>query len=497
MQKLDILRKINFGQRVAEEEIDELSKYFVETNQWRRIFAGDIDIVYGPKGSGKSAIYSLLDAKKDDLLSRKIIAIPAENPRGTPIFENLVSNPPKDESEFISLWKLYFLSLVGSTLQESFSSNKVARKVIRELEKADLLKRERSLRSLLISIVTYLKQIRSVDVGTYEMNEDTGGLTGGSIAKITLREPSREKAKLGYVSIDSLINNANVALSESGYSIWILLDRLDIAFAEAEELEENALRALFRVYRDFTAMNKIQLKIFLRTDIWKKITQKGFREASHITRDTTIEWDEDSLLNLVARRILQSNTIRNYYKANSERILQSMSEQKELFYRIFPDQIDVGSNNPKSFRWMINHIKDGSDYAAPRELIHLLNAAQEIQIQRLERGEAEPEDERLFLRTVVQDALPKVSNTRLHQTIYAEYRSVQEYLEKLREEKTQQYPRTLAKIWGTSESNAKIIADELVEIGFFARRGGKNNPSYWVPFLYRDALNMVQGTADV
>jgi hypothetical protein len=34
-----------------------------------------------------------------------------------------------------------------------------------------------------------------------------------------------------------------------------------------------------------------------------------------------------------------------------------------------------------------------------------------------------------------------------------------------------------------------------VDIGFFELRGTKQEPVYWVPFLYRDALNLVQGEA--
>ena len=51
--KREILQKPTFGSQVAEDEIVHLANYFVETDQWRRIFAGEIDIIYGPKGSGK------------------------------------------------------------------------------------------------------------------------------------------------------------------------------------------------------------------------------------------------------------------------------------------------------------------------------------------------------------------------------------------------------------------------------------------------------------
>lgn len=58
--KREVLQTTTFGQRVAEAEEAELSSYFVETDEWRKIFAGDVDIVYGAKGAGKSALYSLL-----------------------------------------------------------------------------------------------------------------------------------------------------------------------------------------------------------------------------------------------------------------------------------------------------------------------------------------------------------------------------------------------------------------------------------------------------
>ncbi len=53
MNKRDVLLASTFGKTIAEDEERDLASYFVETDQWRRIFAGEIDVVYGPKGSGK------------------------------------------------------------------------------------------------------------------------------------------------------------------------------------------------------------------------------------------------------------------------------------------------------------------------------------------------------------------------------------------------------------------------------------------------------------
>jgi polynucleotide 5'-kinase involved in rRNA processing len=84
MSKRDLLKQIDFGHRIAEEEGTALTSYFVETDNWRRLVNGEVDVVYGPKGSGKSALYALLVARTNDLFDRKTLLVPAENPRGTP-----------------------------------------------------------------------------------------------------------------------------------------------------------------------------------------------------------------------------------------------------------------------------------------------------------------------------------------------------------------------------------------------------------------------------
>jgi hypothetical protein len=117
MTKRELLAGVTFGQRIAEDEADALASYFVETEQWRKIISGESDVVYGPKGSGKSALYSLLRQKSGELITKNIIPIAGENVRGTPAFEDLVADPPASEEQFRGLWKLYFLSLAANVLR--------------------------------------------------------------------------------------------------------------------------------------------------------------------------------------------------------------------------------------------------------------------------------------------------------------------------------------------------------------------------------------------
>lgn len=498
MTKHEVLTATNFGQRVAEDEVDALASYFVETDNWRRLFSGEIDVVYGPKGSGKSALYSLLVARADALLDKDILLVPGEKPRGTPAFHDLVVDPPATEAEFTNLWKLYFLSLLSAAFEEYGIVTNSARQLNEKLAAEGLARGTRSLQALVQTVFSYVKRLLRPEAveGTVSIDPATQLPTGFG-GKIVFGQPNQEARERGIESIDELLELANKALKEySKYHVWILLDRLDVAFAESLELEQNALRALFRVYLDLLDYEHIRLKIFLRTDIWNRITQSGFREASHITRHVTITWDRSSLLNLIVRRALYNDAIASYYNVNPDLVLASTQSQENFFFRICPDQVDVGPNKPSTLDWMLSRTRDGTQLNAPRELIHLLSSLRAQQIRKFELGEASPDGEPMFARPTFKQALPEVSEVRLTQTLFAEHPDLRHYIEELRGGRTSQHSASLSVFWKLEESEARRVADKLVDVGFFERRGSRQEPEYWVPFLYRDSLQLIQGAAE-
>jgi hypothetical protein len=368
--------------------------------------------------------------------------------------------------------------------------------VLAKLEQAKLLPKTFSLKNLLLAVKDYSKRLVNAEsvAGGLVIDSATGLLTGVS-GEITFREPSEELRDQGLVSVDSLLEKINIVLKESRLTVWLLLDRLDVAFEQSEEIEHNALRALFRAYLDMAPLDRIGVKVFLRTDIWKRITDAGFREASHITRHLTITWQKQSLMNLVIRRLLANPQVIEYYDLDLKTVLSDIQIQEGLLKRVFPDQVDAGEKKPASFDWMLTRTQDGTGLTAPRELIHLLSSLQKVQTERLELGHAEPSGELLFDRVTFKEALKLISSERLTKTLYAENNELKRYIEKLEAEKTQQNPESLAKIWEIDAKKSHEIAEQLVSIGFFEKRGTKQKPVYWVPFLYRDALGMIQGEA--
>lgn len=496
MTKAQLLRNLDFGQSVAEQEIDQLHKYFVETKEWADLLSGVVDIVYGPKGSGKSALYTLLNDNEHDLFQKQIVLRFAENPRGATAFSELKVHPPASEIEFINLWKLYLLELIGEHFAKYGTCTPEGSDVVNVLKESGLLHIDTGLKAILARTRTYIRKYFNPDSfePKVEFDSQFGVITGAS-CKVTFREPSEALARIGALSVDTLLHKADIELHKSDFLIWFLLDRLDVAFADSQELESNALRALFKVYLDFSGYKQIRLKIFLRSDIWRRITKFGFREATHITRNTTIMWDRQLLLNLIIRRFLNNPSFLEFYNVSRDEILKSSDEQNKLFFRIFPGQIDLG-NNPDTLGWIIGRTSDASGTCSPRDVINLLRFSLQRQVKFLEVGNPEPEGEILFTRSAIKEALSDASREKIEKHFFAEYPAMRPFLEKLRGGKSQYSLQSLSATFELGTYECQRHAQELVDIGFFERSGESLTEQYWIPFIFRDGLNISQGQSD-
>jgi hypothetical protein len=449
------------------------------------------------KGGGKSAIYALLTTRVDHFFDSGVLLVAAENPRGATVFKDLVADPPTTEQEFTVLWKLYVLAIIAQQMREYDIRGTQAEKVYRALEDAKLLEREFSLAGLLRNVHDYARRIIKAEAleGGVTIDPVTQ-MPSGLVGRIVLKEPSSDQKQRGLISIDNLYADLDAALGAAHLKVWVLLDRLDVAFVENHELEANALRALLRAYADIRNRDQIALKIFLREDIWKRITEKGLREASHLTRFVKLEWTQSALLNLIMRRLLNNAALAEEFGIDKDTVLKDFQQQELLFYRVFPKQVEQGPQKAPTYKWLLTRCADGSEKTAPREQIQLLNCLLEQETKRLEHGGAAAPDDQLFDRSVFKLALPTVSDTRLNQFLYAEYASLRPYVSKLENQKAEQTLDSLADLWGLHKDETMAKAKELVEIGFFIEKGTRDNPTYWVPFLYRDALHLVQRKAE-
>src|SRR5258708_8442686 len=250
MSKRDVLHDLSFGNQIAEEEKDTLKDYFVQTSSWQKIPRSEIDVIYGPKGAGKSAIYVLVQDYSDYLFDKNVLLVSAENIRGDPALKSLKLDPPTTESEFTNLWKLYFITLIARALVEYGMKGSGVDRLSAVLGENGLLAtKTTTLGAILKAVQTYVRKYSNPSVIEGGVEITDVGIPKFS-GKLTFDDPTPENEKKGFVSIDQLFSLADQALHGARYKVWVLLDRLDVAFDESSDLERNALRALFRAYRD-------------------------------------------------------------------------------------------------------------------------------------------------------------------------------------------------------------------------------------------------------
>lgn len=481
---------ITFGDRVAENESQDLSVYFIKTEHWEKVRSGKADIVFGSKGAGKSALYTLLFKQKEQLQKEGTTLISAEKPNGQTVFSEIKNTPPTSEVEFITLWKIYLCQLIVQQLLESNNCTEEANEVKNKLVEAGLIEEKNSLKRLVNSAMSFARRIIN-----FESIEGGATPDGAVTGKITFKTPTTENRKLGFVSVDELLESLNNYLGRKSLIYWILFDRLDVAFDQDAELEKNALRALFKTYRDIEDLEAIFLKVFLRDDIWKRITDEGFRESSHITRTTTISWSPQSLLNLIILRAIRNPQITEQYQVNSESVERSHAEQRSIYYKMFPEQVDIGEKQSDTFDWILNRVRDGLGNAAPREVIHFHNEVINCEKESISIGTRKIEPPNIFSRSSVKAATSEVSKVKTEQNLFAENAHLKQYVQKLDGSKAEQNIETLSALWDKGSDETKLIAAELVFIGFFEQRAARDEGIYKIPFIYRPYLRVTQGKA--
>lgn len=483
MTKSEILKNISIGSRVAELELEGLKQYFLKTYLWEQILKGDIDIVFGSKGSGKSAIYSYMSTLEYEFMGEDVLLAPAENPRGAVAFRDLYINPPADEFEFKSIWKLYFAIIVFQKLQDFNYSDVNFVEVRDKLQDSDLISRSFTFSSLVKLVRGYFgKVIPSIEpnVGISEYT----GLIERIGVKISFSEPSTKQADKGIVSVDQIFELLNTSLGKKGEKLWITIDRLDAIFQDNFELEAKALRTLFQVYIDLMAFTNIRLIIFLRDDIWNRIIEGGFRETSHIIKTDTIIWDKKSLSQLLMSRLEQNKFLFEYLKIVDDK---SQESQQIIFHKLFPKK--NLENFEFNFDWILTRIKDSNGNAAPRELIQIVSAAIKHQIKLCELHESEDDTNLLSIQAMIE-GFKEVSKTKLD-TLVAEYPKLKTFIYRLKGKKVKLNMDELKEFWDCSKKDAKLIANNLEKVGFFKNVSeDNNNPIFFVPLIYRSSLAM-------
>lgn len=480
------LSQLELGSSVAEYD-EALEDYFIETDVFRALVEDRRDTIAGDKGTGKTALYRILQKRYPRLLE-DVEVLPGFNPAGAPVFQRLAEGDPLGEGQYITVWKAYMLSLVGNwvlQMNEGAFSSKME-DLDELLVKTGLRSPDDTASAIFSQIVNLFKRLMhplSAEVAVTITPDGLPILT----QHIEFGGPSDDPETL--VRHDEALRLLNEVLQEIGFRAWVVLDRLDEAFQGFPEAEIPVLRALLRTYLDLAAFDHITLKLFVRKDLFRRIVGEGFVNLTHVnSRKVEIIWDEEDLLDLLCRRLRENGDFMDALGVSSD------ASNDEVFNAVFPRQVDQGSRRPTTWNWILARIRDGNGIAPPRNLIDLVTKAQEAQMRKEARDatEFQPGDEDGVIRSdAIKKGLAALSSERVEDTLLAEAGSYAPLVERFRDGRAEHNEESLSSTLGVTADGLRAAIKPLLELGFLEQTGA----TYKVPMLYRGGLSITQGKA--
>ena len=470
------LTDLGYGQ--AEAETPELfARRLYPVSEHLRALDSRVVLVVGPRGSGKSALFSAFFSENRDLAE----AITRWSPR-TP-------DPQVQSAE--SQWTAAYPSGTAfpdsQALANRVRSDEDAKKVwhamlVRSL--ADRLGEHQ--RGKLQPILTPM----AVEVGAILTAYDTMEI--GPTA-----------------ALDELERD----LQRSGGWIFVGYDELDTLGGFDWSLMARMVRGLMAFWSDYSRRwKRIRAKIFLRSDLFRRHAGMGTADFAKLAANRAdLTWSDGALLGMLAKRIANtSDGLAAYCRGARLKlehhdalglipIVRDPRDAFPLLERLAGEF--MGTERKKGFvrNWILAHLRDGNGLISPRSLVRLLEQA-----AGKDAASHSLTPPRLIHPTALRQALDDVSDSHVTQGISSEWPWLDGVRKRLQNDQLVPWEqRRITSLLGADwdgnwgqEHQSEIrppadrpadFVDYLIELGIFRRRSDNRVD---VPDLYLSGLNL-------
>lgn len=326
-----MLNTLTLGTPAAERD-QNLIEYFVERESFVRLRDESKTIALGNRGAGKTAIFRML-AEHVKQKGTHVIQMSPENYSYELLSGSMLDDAQgawAKQSAYTAAWKYVLYVLVMKKVTEhgpGFKKGSAA-KIYRYLRD----NHDNIDKNPIEALISYLKRIEGLKIGQYE-----GFVKTKELQKLYRLE-----------EIEQLLEPLQDILTKQ--KVVVLVDELDRGW-DASEDAKAFVSGLFHAAQSINEQTEgLRVLLSLRKELYNSIP--SLYEDAQKVRDVieVIEWDEDSLLDLITKRI-----------ATATRQDGSVSKQN-LWNTVFAETLDY--RQTKSF----NYIVDRTLYR-PREII--------------------------------------------------------------------------------------------------------------------------------
>ena len=298
----DLLSRVSFGDPMAENEFETLANYYVPTDAYQRAQRGEVNLIVGRKGTGKTALFSQLRNDKRRNKANVIVDLKPEGYQLIRLKEELISFLSEGSRHHLItiFWEyVLYLEICYKILEKDRKKHRfdhTINKLYQDLAEAysgekGNLEGDFSQRLLTISesVIHEFNDISS--------KLENGRLSSGDVSNIVYRH-----------DICTIRDLVAEYLAHKN-STWILFDNLDKGWPPhgLEPIDISILRCLIDAARKIEremAKRDIDFHsiVFLRNDVFELLMQQSADFGKEIR--VSLDWsDPDMLRDMIARRI--------------------------------------------------------------------------------------------------------------------------------------------------------------------------------------------------
>jgi len=339
-------RNLNFGAPAAERDIQQgLYDYFYENESYKNLQSGRKSVLLGNRGTGKSAIFKMLaeEYKKKDYIVIELAPEDYSYEILNDVLKGEIEGNWAKQGSFSASWK-YLLYIISMKKQIKYNSQHINKR------KSNLFKYLRDNhqnveKNTLDLMTSYLKRLEGIKLGSYE-----AGIKTKELQKLYKLE-----------EIEGLLQELKLLCETK--PIVILIDELDTGW-DASENAQAFVSGLFQAVQSINSLTtNLKVYISLRKELYENIPSLYEDSQKVIDLFEKLEWTEDSLLEMITRRI-------RYFYPNIEKL-----NKNEVWNLVFSETLDYRQN--KSF----NYIVDRTLYR-PREIIQFCTSIKDTSIMK-------------------------------------------------------------------------------------------------------------------
>jgi hypothetical protein len=269
-------------------------------------------IVLGERGSGKTALFRLIT--EGNLRFRnegklKQIYIPIDEDLEYFGLTDFLNKSVKDSTgkateKFRIAWELFILNRVIAELRSKFKNNSEVESIENEFAKSIGLE--------VVSKLSFLELLKKTKktFGVKLENGHTGFVTPNFYTSIeptnnSLTDvPTDASLMLDTVSVKKKIREF---LKNNKAVVFVLIDKLDEFVANSEYvMQKTNLQSLLETQRSYQAFSEIKIKLFLRTDLFKRLDFESLGYDKISSKTVELKWSEADIRQFIAKRILHN-----------------------------------------------------------------------------------------------------------------------------------------------------------------------------------------------